>query len=379
MAVVNGNMADWTLLHIDIMSYIFKKIPEERATGRLVCKSWCDSITEEATHTCTSLNLFGKTVSLLSVYDLFPKLKVLKVELPFNVDPDALFLWTTLEHLIVVTRWRSIFGHDYKPSRLDIRVGEDPSLIQVYYCNNSPISTCDNILPLSDLDWEEQKAIMDEREFIWDNVRDTVNHVQSEDWGELYIDESELDDRYDETALLVQHHECGWFCLGGLEFALKGVGNRSPAPIVHQAFGVDHKPADWDLEVELMHGIYGSTIRERLPFFTDCQIVAVCQIDPREDEGDDYKKVKAVWRNLHRSVLAPDTILLVARLPWKSASRQGRHVVYLDYPWVSTTLPPLLPEHGGYHNLMSKIARSNARLARRGRVNAAAMFVERGG
>ncbi len=325
-------MADWQSLYPEIVTKIFDFVPEERGTCRLVCRSWCHGINIGL----VTLNLIGRHVSLVRVHELFPNLKRLQVELPYNTEPYALFRWESLEQLYVRTEWRTVFGHQFKPTKLSLIADLKAGMLQVQYITHSPFSTCanaDNVTEETKADWERN----------WELERSdyTLEDQENNPLG----------------------HFCTDMCIKGLEFGLKGAAMLKGVPILHQAFGVDSKPDDWDAEVELVHGITPNTIHVNLPFFVDC-IEASCLFDPGVER---YVSKKSFWTHLHDEVLAPNTVLEILRRRKNDVYVwDGRIIVESTLYYMTHNCPALLPGIFGYEWRMEAFLQERARLISEG-------------
>ncbi len=322
-------MASWGGLPDTIIVKVYEYIPEEWGDGRLVCKSWHEAITAEASLSKDILDLHDHSVSLVRAHELFPNLTKLRVKFPNNTDAFALFLWTRLETLCIVTKWRQIFCRDYRPTTLVItESSECPDLLQLYFYNESP------------------------------------NGV--EDWPVTWPTEHEVDMWYKGPEQEPGNE--GWNNhqqLRGTVFGLKGVGRRVPGSIVAAAFGVYSKTHDWDLLNELF-STSPSNIHERLPFFRTCDIVCLLFSDLHSGHHTLYtNKVlqdlfgKQNSEKLDRTLPA-NAVIVVAGIPGEETVTTycGRLLWCIREGGVltfSVDLPALLPEHLGYESIKNRL------------------------
>ncbi len=306
-------MARWDQLPDGVIVAIFKYIPRQQGTGRLVCRTWYTDITNDARQNRRFLarnELRGNCVSLLKVYELFPNLTDLRVDLGSNTDPFALFLWTQLERVTIETKWKKIYDHEFQPARVVVHTSEqNPEMMQLDYFNT---------------------------------------------WEGLYgINEP-------------PQGECSLLCNRGIEFGLKGVGQRDSTPILHQVFGVNSKPEDWDAESDLAGVTNLFNVGERLPFFRVCNTVA---LELRDERNFDVT-LDTVLHALCEFTLARDaTIILVERETMEITTTWGgrrdnnmekdetdkKMVVHLPKSCWPMHRLPLLPEHSGHKILMDFI------------------------
>ncbi len=344
--------ADWTSLPAVIINLVFEVLPNDRWAGRLVCKQWRDAI--EPNRNKTKLNLVNKEVSLHKVHQFFPNLKELVVQLHYNTEPSALFLWQSLDSVTIMTRTRIINGHVYSPTRLSIDTSaQDPESLQIYFFASTPISTCAEKF--------EGHNEFDLRRYDrnWELAKDEDGFKRPEYIPHRIYQDSDEEDNYDHTI-----HQCNSLCNTGLQFHLKGVGQRLAGSIVHQTFGVASKPHDWDAEEELFHFIDYRNILSHFPFYSKCSVMA-CELvfDPVVNshlEGDE------ILEFLAKNVLALDATLLIPTWRHKDIFFycQGRKVVTnCSEHWCTRTQPPLLPEHTRFEELVKEIedARNTAR------------------
>ncbi len=353
-------MANWESLPDVLINLVFKLLPKSnQRTGRLVCKHWRDVITNEESRNKTKLRLVGKEVSLYRVHQLFPNLKNLTVQLHYNTGPSALFLWQSLESVAISTRTRIINGHEYSPTVLLIDIStENPELLQVYYKSHSPVPTCTEKLP-GHTEFELRRW-----ERNWELGRDG-DGFQSKTYVRQFIPRQVFsEDEYNHNI-----HQCNDLCNEGFKFSLKGVGRREQGSIVHQAFGVASKPHDWDAEAELLYVIGYMNILARMPFYSRCSVMA-CDIYGGVNGHLSKPEIIAF---LVKNVVRREATLLVPNLRNFPAQEVfhcsgGRVVRTLNCPtyWTYNS-PPLLPEHGGFEELVRDIeqARKMARQKRK--------------
>lgn len=148
----------------------------------------------------------------------------------------------------------------------------------------------------------------------------------------------------------------GEWCDGYI-YGLKGVGARSLAPIVHQAFGVASKPVDWDAHTELVEQCAEpNSILERLPFFTHCCKLACMFYNIINTSQDETIRT---WLD---AVEDQNAIMLVQSLEEQRLVLRGTKLLKYrtDIPLTVET-PPFLPEHPEYDFLISEI--EEARIA----------------
>ncbi len=330
-------MADWK--NHEVMNLVFEQLfLSEKGTCRLVCHEWCTAINSAESHSRRSMNLTRKQVSLTLVHERFPNLRNLEVELHYNTEPHALFLWNTLENVQIKTRHRTVNGHWYSPTVLSINTsGRDADVLQVLFKTHKPIQGCTQLLP------EHEQRHIDRWELNWELAREEDGYRYSRTIGRLEWDE------LDPTV-----HQCCDMCGEGYSFGLKGVGQRNQVPIVHQAFGTANKPLDWDVETELLHVIQPNTIHEVLPFFGRCFILA-CKSWADDIHGHISKQetVDAVI-----DVLGFDSTLLVQdcfEVGTRSYCQGKKVVIFRNEFYLDISSPPTLPEHPQHEQLLSEI------------------------
>ncbi len=331
-------MATWQNIPDDIISGVFKFIPLDKGTGRLVCTSWRDGIAM-ADRFRRSINLVGKDVSLQRVHQLFPHLRELQVELPRNTHPSALFLWESLESVKIETRWRTVHGHMYPPTVLAIDTSQlEPEWLQVYFKTHSPVLDCVYLPPE---DWYARQVNTWERNWMLARAE--------EEFAEQYdiLPDSEEED-FDPNL-----HRCNGLCNNGFKFGLKGVGVRGPAPIVHQAFGVGGKPLDWDAENEMVHYTHPNNIMEKLPFFTQCQVLA-CIIT--RNPHTLYISKDGIISSWLDAVVDERAVMFVQGFQAERVELHGTKVVkYRNDNRLNVQTPALLPEQPEFDYLVPEL------------------------
>lgn len=336
-------MVDWKDLPDVIISKVFQFAQDDRGNGRLVCMSWCNAITTEASNRA-ELRLYGKQVSLQKVHQMFPNLRKLEVQLHHNTEPFALFLWTSLESLTMQTRTRVVNGHEYPAIVLSINTSERrPELMQVYFKSLVPVPSCTEKRP------EHTKLDLKKWDCNWELAR-KEDGFKFKEYYPRDLEHSIFDPNI---------HQCNKFCHTGFEFGLKGVGPRQQGSIVQQTFGVASKPIDWDAEGELFYAISYKTIPTRLPFFSTCSILA-CRIYIRP--GSNYLSRHDVLGVLINSVMANDATMLLLDLDARHQvfAFSGGKVVQrggLVDTFFTVECPPLLPEHRGNDGVVRDIER----------------------
>lgn len=253
---------DWLELPNDLLVYVFnivnREVSEDNslagfALGRLVCKTWRQTITDELR---ASLKSFhggggGTNLSFLRLYALFPNLRSLSVYLYTTRDHYAIFYFRKLERIVLLGPYVQLF------------VETTANMMQVFFANDSIL--CPKCLP-------------EELSVWYDNYR--AGNAQR-NRRKLALVRSKVD------------------------FRLKGAGARSKydVPIVHQIFGVTHKPVDWDIIEYLQLLDHPCVVGERIPFITECTRVAV-QYQPRT-VIDYYIEPMHAIRNMIRTTILP--------------------------------------------------------------------------
>lgn len=329
-------MANWQNIPDDILSNVYKFIQLDKGTGRLVCTSWRDGIAMGERFR-RSINLVGKDVSLQRVHQLFPHLRELQVELPCNTHPSALFLWDSLESVKIQTRDRTVHGHWYPSTLLAIDTSQlEPEWLQVYFKTHSPVLDCAYVPPEA---WYARQVNTWERN--WELARG------EEEFADIILQDSEEEDFNPNL------HRCNGLCNDGFAFGLKGVGVRGPAPIVHQAFGVDGKPLDWDAENELVHYTHPTNIMEKLPYFTQCQVLACIITRNPHTLYISRDDTISSWR---RDLVQERAVLFVQGFQEERLELHGTKVVkYRNDNRFNVETPPFLPEHPEFDYLVSEL------------------------